>query len=144
MYGRLRNKLSQLILIILDSGWNPSHLFRTRFERREMPGLSAKQGSIWYHFNVFGMTRSGIKPTTTRSRGERSHHRVTTILIHNNTFRAYLQGNATALVRCTASSKRASGASRATLRRSKGPYGAGTASSIRIVIKKQNCKFWVK
>ena len=37
--------------------------------------LSAKQGSIWYHFyNVFGMTRSGIEPTTSRSRGERSNH----------------------------------------------------------------------
>jgi len=29
--------------------------------------LSAKQGSIWYHFcNVFGMTQSGIEPTTSR------------------------------------------------------------------------------
>ena len=37
--------------------------------------LSAKQGNIWYHFyNLFGMTRSGIEPTTTRSRGERSNH----------------------------------------------------------------------
>jgi len=27
--------------------------------------LSAKQGSIWFHFhNIFGMTRSGIEPTT--------------------------------------------------------------------------------
>jgi len=33
--------------------------------------LSAKQGSIWYHFyHVFGMTRSGIEPTTSRSRGD--------------------------------------------------------------------------
>jgi len=31
--------------------------------------LSAKQGSIWYHFyNVFGMTRSEIEPTTSRLR----------------------------------------------------------------------------
>ena len=37
--------------------------------------LSAKQGSIWYQFyNVFGMTRSGIEPTTSRSQGERSNH----------------------------------------------------------------------
>jgi len=35
--------------------------------------LSAKQGSSWYHFYyVFGVTRSGIEPTTSRSRGERS------------------------------------------------------------------------
>jgi len=40
--------------------------------------LSAKQGSIWYRFyNVFGMTRSGIEHTTSRSRGERSNHRAT-------------------------------------------------------------------
>jgi len=33
--------------------------------------LSAEQRSIWYHFyNVFGMTRSGIEPMTSRSRGE--------------------------------------------------------------------------
>jgi len=37
--------------------------------------LSAKKGSIWYHFyNVFGMTRSEIETTTSRSRGERSNH----------------------------------------------------------------------
>ena len=40
--------------------------------------LRAKQGSIWYHFyNVFGMTRSGIEPTTSRSQGERSNHKAT-------------------------------------------------------------------
>ena len=34
--------------------------------------LSAKQGSIWYHFySVFGMTRSGIERTTSHSRGKR-------------------------------------------------------------------------
>ena len=37
--------------------------------------LGDKQGSIWYHFyNVFGMTRSGIEPTTSRLRGERSNY----------------------------------------------------------------------
>jgi len=37
--------------------------------------LSAKQGTIWYHFyNVFGMTRSEIEHTTSRSRGECSNH----------------------------------------------------------------------
>ena len=37
--------------------------------------LSAKEGNIWYHFyNVFGMTRSGIEPTTSRLRGKRSNH----------------------------------------------------------------------
>ena len=56
------------------------HLFferGLRGERRQTCPymLSAKQGSIWYHFyNVFGMTRSGIEPTTSRSRGERSNH----------------------------------------------------------------------
>ena len=34
--------------------------------------LSAKQGSHWYHFNAFGMTRPGIQPTTSRSRSGRS------------------------------------------------------------------------
>jgi len=35
--------------------------------------LSAKQGSIWYHFyNFFGMTRSGIEPTTSGSRAKLS------------------------------------------------------------------------
>jgi len=44
------------------------HLFFERGLRGERSQtcpymLSAKQGSIWYHFiNVFGMTRSGIKP----------------------------------------------------------------------------------
>ena len=28
--------------------------------------LSAKQESICYHFNVFGIARSGIEPTTSR------------------------------------------------------------------------------
>ena len=40
--------------------------------------LSATQGTIWYHFyNVFGMTRSEIEPTTSRSRGECSNHYAT-------------------------------------------------------------------
>jgi len=44
--------------------------------------LSAKQGSIWYHFyNVFGMTRSGIEPTTSRLRGERYNHWVTAVVM---------------------------------------------------------------
>ena len=56
------------------------HLFFERGLRGERSQtcpymLSAKQGSIWYHFyKVFGMTRSGIEPTTSRSRGERSNH----------------------------------------------------------------------
>ena len=33
--------------------------------------LSAKQEIRWYHF-VFGMTRSGIEPATSRSQGGRS------------------------------------------------------------------------
>ena len=34
--------------------------------------LSTTQGSSWYHFyNIFGMTQSGIEPTTSGSRGER-------------------------------------------------------------------------
>ena len=37
------------------------------FLREEKPVLallmlSAKQGSHWYHFNVFGMTRPGLEP----------------------------------------------------------------------------------
>jgi len=51
------------------------HLFFERGLRGERSQtcphmLSAKQGRIWYHFyNVFGMTRSGIEPTNSRSRG---------------------------------------------------------------------------
>ena len=53
-------------------------LFWTSFERRESQTyphkLNATQGNIWYHFyNVFGMTWSGIEPTTSRLRGERSN-----------------------------------------------------------------------
>ena len=37
--------------------------------------LRAKQWSIFHYFyNAFDMTRSGIEPTTSRSRGERSNH----------------------------------------------------------------------
>jgi len=42
-------------------------LFWKRFERSQTYSymLSAKQGSIWYHFyNVFGMTQSGTEPST--------------------------------------------------------------------------------
>ena len=79
--GRLRNKLSQLIVITLDRSFR---MVSISFFERGLRGersqtcpymLSAKQGSIWCHFyNVFGMTRSGIEPTTSRSRGERSYH----------------------------------------------------------------------
>ena len=45
--------------------------------------LSAEQGSIWYHFyNVLGMTRSGIEPTTSLLRGERFNHWATAALYH--------------------------------------------------------------
>jgi len=64
----LRNKLSQLILITLDRSFQmvSISLFERglRGERSQTYPfmLSAKQGSIWYHFyNVFGMTRSGIE-----------------------------------------------------------------------------------
>ena len=30
--------------------------------------LITKQGSHWYHFNAFGMTRPGFEPTTSQSR----------------------------------------------------------------------------
>jgi len=55
-------------------------MFWTRFNRWKKQDisfsymLSDKQGSIWYHFyNVFSMTRSGLAPTTYRSRGERAN-----------------------------------------------------------------------
>ena len=79
--GRLRNKLSQLILITLDRSFR---MVSISFFERGLRGersqtspymLSAKQGSIWYHFYyVFGMMRSGMEPTTSRSQGERSNH----------------------------------------------------------------------
>jgi len=46
--------------------------------------LSAKQGSIWYHFdNVFDMTRPGIKQSTSYSRGERSTTEPPLLLAYN-------------------------------------------------------------
>jgi len=56
------------------------HLFFERGLRWEQSQtcpymLSAKQDNIWNHFdNLFSMTRSGIEPTTSRSRGKRSNH----------------------------------------------------------------------
>ena len=79
--GRLRSKLSQLILIALDHSFQMESI--SCFERglrgersQTCPYiLSAKQGSIWNHvYNVVGMTRSGIEPTTSCLRGERSNH----------------------------------------------------------------------
>jgi len=75
----------QLLKHVIITYINPSrslipyavHLILTTFEREESQTypykLSSKQGKIWYHFyNVVGMTRLGIDPTTSRSRGERS------------------------------------------------------------------------
>jgi len=73
----MRNKLSQLILITFDRSLRMVSLEQgLRGEGSQTCHmLSAKQGSIWYYFyNVFGMTRSGTEPTTSRSRGERSNH----------------------------------------------------------------------
>jgi len=83
----LRNKLSQLILITLDCSFQ---MVSISFFERGLRGersqtcpymLNAKQGIIWYHFyNVFGMTRSGIEPTTSRSLGKRSNHWATAVV----------------------------------------------------------------
>jgi len=46
---------------------------------------SAKQKSIWYHFyNAYGITRSGIKPMTSRLQGE---HSTTQPLLHYKCYR---------------------------------------------------------
>ena len=85
----MRSKLSQHILIALDRSFQMESIsFLTRFERREKPDLSlnmlsAKQGSILYHFyKVFGMMRSRIEPTTSCLRGECSNHWAT--IAHKN------------------------------------------------------------
>ena len=58
----------------------PDEISSHRFKRSQSYPymLCAKHGSIWYLFcNVCGMTRSGIEPTTSRLRGERSNHLAT-------------------------------------------------------------------
>jgi len=88
----LRNKLSQLILTTLDRSFKmvSNSFFEPGLRGKRSQTcpymLSAKQGSIWYYFyKVFGMTRSGIEPTTSLSRGERSNHWATGALTFANT-----------------------------------------------------------
>jgi len=75
------------------------HLFFERGLRGERSQtcpymLSAKQGSIWYHFyNVFGMMRSGIESTTSCSRGERSNHWATADLWYLNNVHVFLHAD---------------------------------------------------
>ena len=56
------------------SRWNPFQWgLRGESSQTYLFILNAKQGSIGYHFyNVFGMTWSGIEPTTSCSQGKRS------------------------------------------------------------------------
>ena len=84
----MRSKLSQLLFIALDRSFSMESIY---FFERGLRGnrsqtypymLSAKQGIIWYHFyKVFGMTRSGIEPTTSRLRGE-SFYQYATIAVY--------------------------------------------------------------
>jgi len=66
------------------------HLIFKRKLRRERSQtysnmLSAKQGSIWYHFyNAYGITWSGIKPMTSRLQGK---HSTTQPLLHYKCYR---------------------------------------------------------
>ena len=71
----MRSKLGQLILIPLNCSFQMESI--SCFElglRREISQtyplmMSAKQGSIRFHFyNVFSITQSGTKPTTSSSR----------------------------------------------------------------------------
>ena len=55
------------------------NLFFERGLRGEKPDMSLyaerqARKHLLPFYNVFGMTRSGIEPTTSRSRGERSNH----------------------------------------------------------------------